>query len=265
MLKRPSLSLFFCTLLLLTTVSVQAKEDVPIIPKLEGQHFSAVRSYFDCLNADFNLLNWNDTISCSDAYIELKKVDSSEFRGTILKQIPAAGSPLGESAELYLRVSNGLIPPNLVHLPLSEAQSILTTLGIPFLHSQTTIHLGVATGFVAHQIPAPFTRLDASRQVVFLDVSSSPGVKVPNLRGMSHNKLQETLHPLGLTFIADEPLPDTIFESICKPSFHYSYDKVTSTQPASGAYVHPNTKFIVTFSIRQYTQDGEPCYNGVPL
>ena len=262
MFGRLFFAIVFSAAILHSGQAVTASSDALILPQFEKQYLAAIQPIFGCPDVDFEPSKLQDNFMCSDVHIELKKIESSAPRGTILKQIPAAGSALDDLKEIYFRVSDGLEIPNLVNLSLAAAQDMLSKRGIPFMHRTTQIHLGIPAGRIAHQVPAPSTRLDASRQVLFLDVSRSPGVRVPDLRGLTLAAAKRKLQKYGLA-PSHNSLPSAIAQ-LCGESVYY-YGEVLSTKPSYGTYVMPRSKLHLSFRVRENRMT-QPCGpGGMPL
>ena len=263
MFERPFLAIVFAAAILHSTPAVTASADETTLPQFETQYLAAIQSFFGCPALDLDLSKLQDSFRCSDVHIELKKIESPAPRGTILKQIPAAGSVLGELKQIYFRVSDGLEVPNVVNLSLRAAQEILSKRSIPFLHQATEIHLGIPAGRVVHQVPTPSSRLDASRHVLFLNVSKSPGVRVPDLRGLTLKAAKKRLRSYGLSLLGYNSLPPSHYP-LCGRSIWYFYGKVRSTKPSRGTYVMPGSTLYLSVSVHEQTGN-EPCYRGRPL
>ena len=242
--------------------TVTASTDTVVLPQFEKQYLAAIQPIFGCPDVDIVLSKLKDSFMCSDVHVELKKIESSAPRGTILKQIPAAGSGLDNLKEIYFRVSDGLEVPNVVDMSLAAAQDMLSKRGIPFLHRATQMHLGIPAGRIVHQVPAPSTRLDASRQVLFLDVSRSPGVRVPDLRGLILGEANKKIRRLGLV-PSHTSIPSSVFQ-LCGESVSI-WATVLSTKPSHGTYVVPGSKLHLSVKIHE-RRSTEVCgRGGMPL
>lgn len=112
----------------------------------------------------------------------VQMVGSLERRGRVLLQIPGAGSEIGKDRQLFLRVSDGMPVPGLEGLPKAEAEAALDRLGIGHEASDRR-HDGLNRGTVAGQLPIAGTRMDASLEVVFLDLVGGRYVTVPDVSG----------------------------------------------------------------------------------
>ena len=143
---------------------------VPITPYAEtlsnfvGRHLSEVKAEAEA----------------KDIVLVTQRVDSPERRGEILLQIPGGGSEIGTNRMVFLEVSDGLIVPDLHDRSEAKVKAELNTAGIGSMSTRRR-HPCVHKGIVADQIPEAGTRIDAYRNIVFLDVSDDSRVEVPDI------------------------------------------------------------------------------------
>ncbi|HEY4741177.1 MAG TPA: PASTA domain-containing protein [Candidatus Acidoferrales bacterium] len=89
---------------------------------------------------------------------------------TALMQQPAAGTKDGQSSRVDLLVSLGERPaayvmPDLLGLPLAEAESRITTSGLKLEKLNVAPYSNLAAGLVAGQMPAPGSRVEAGADI----------------------------------------------------------------------------------------------------
>ena len=201
----------------------------------------------------------------ADVELVIQMVESFKRRGEVLLQIPSVGSEIGTGRMVYLRVSDGLVVPDLRGRMQEEAEAMLRAAGVGSKATRKR-HLGVPSNVVAAQIPEAGTRIDASREIVFLLVSDDPGIEVPDLLGIENFEALKTLTALGLTGRIEPPNFKYDIGSICTGTTLFS-SRVTSSEPAPGSFVTPGTQIIVryeTFVVANYP--GEACDSrGFPL
>ena len=207
---------------------------VPITPYAEtlsnfvGRHLSEVKAEAEA----------------KDIVFVTQRVDSPERRGEILLQIPGGGSEIGTNRMVFLKVSDGAMAPDLRGLSEADAKNRARHHGI---HSEVTrdLHASVPEGMVADQIPEAGARIDASRQIVFLEVSDG-GIKIPELKNESHYDALRILSDLGLNGRIEPP--DFVSNSggECGVIFYYG-SRVTASNPASGSTVKTGTQIVLRY------------------
>ncbi|MGO8058267.1 PASTA domain-containing protein [Rhizobium johnstonii] len=184
--------------------------------------------------------------------IDFQKIDSVELRGKILDQIPAGGEAIGKDRRVFVRWSDGIIVPNLAGKPLADAQAELTKLGLNFASSDRR-HDGLVKGSVASQVPRANERIDASRQVVFLDLVGGRYVAVPDVNGKHLNDALATIkngelagseNPADASFAAT-PVQES---QINCETVRTTTAVASSTEPAAGTELYPGQQVIVRWS-----------------
>jgi serine/threonine-protein kinase len=117
-------------------------------------------------------------------------------RGLVAKQIPAAGTRLGESAQVTLVVSTGLprvVVPKLGGQTEADARTALSALGLRASVART--HALRRAGVVLAESPAAGRKIPV-RSVVRLTVSSGP-IVVPRVVGLSSDAATRALRASG--------------------------------------------------------------------
>ena len=200
----------------------------------------------------------------ADVTLEVVVVDSFERRGEVLLQIPSAGSEIGIDRMVYLKISDGLVVPDLHGRTQAEAEANLSAAGIGSEATRSS-HIGVPSDIVADQIPEAGTRIDASRKIVFLLVADGI-VEVPDLRELTHDEALKTLATLGLTGRIEPPVFRSETGSICRGFIYYT-SRVTSSEPTPGSIVTLGTQIIVRYKSEVFSK--EPAvrcdYQGFPF
>lgn len=170
-------SALFCALLIASVSNAQGDR---FYPDIEGKQLSTVETLLSDLGVK----------------LTIKKVDSPIRKGQVIKQIPPAKTPLGQAAEMYLVVANGLVVPKVNSKNVNMVKAELEKIGLSVEISRRPIQ-GVANGIVDFITPEPGTRIDPENEAVFLVVSNTEMVKVPdNLIGidirdvMKNNKIK---------------------------------------------------------------------------
>lgn len=178
----------------------------------------------------------------------IQRVDSSGQRDSVLMQIPAYGSEIGSQNLVYVRVSDGLVVPNVVGRIVDIARDELKAQG--FAMEVTRVQkVGVSPNVVASQLPEAGTRIDASSEIIFAEVSSDIGIAVPSLVGLNVSAARETLSTLGLTHKMEPSLKLGGSGHPCSGITFYSA-RVLSANPASGSYVRAGT--TITLNVERY-------------
>ena len=173
---------------------------------------------------------------------------------------------MGEQGAVYVRVSQGLmIPVGITGRKVETVTDELEAQGFTVEQTVTQV-LGVPKGTVAASIPPEETYVDATKEVVYLQVSGDPGVAVPNLVGLRIRQAEDTLSALGLrgkllTDIDVRPIGST-----CSGFTYYTVE-ITSSEPPAGAYL-PKAGEVRMEGTRivSSTLPAEPCTaDGTPL
>ncbi|MCF6110344.1 PASTA domain-containing protein [Mesorhizobium muleiense] len=154
----------------------------------------------------------------SGVSLVVQKVDSLERRGKIILQVPEIGSEIGTGRQIFVRVSDGMPVPDLTGKSKADAEAALTKVGIGHEASDRR-HDGLVRNTVAAQVPKPGSRVDASSEVVFLDIVGGRYVTVPDIAGQRLSDAMETLRKGELTPVedpADKDLAATSRRSVRK-------------------------------------------------
>ncbi|UCI30800.1 PASTA domain-containing protein [Mesorhizobium sp. B4-1-4] len=214
----------------------------------------------------------------SGVSLVIQKVDSLERREKILLQVPGVGSEIGTDRQIYVRVSDGMPVPDLVGKPETDAEAVLKGLGIGH-ESSDRRHDGLVRHTVAGQTPNAGDRLDASSEVVFLDVVGGRYVAVPNVAGQSLSNAMAAIRNGELSPVEDPPAPDLAATSQRSARRDCTGINVTTataagSDPAAGTEVYPGTSVKVTYQTAVTFQasneckpaiDRDPCERNVRL
>ena len=225
------------------------------LPDFVGRHLSEIMVKPETTNYSF----------------KIKKVDSKERRGNILFQIPDAGLEMGNSRNVYLEVSDGLVVPEVLGLTQAEAENKLTALGIGTEATQTR-HPNIRKGLVAVQIPSAGTKIDAKRKIVFLSISNDSRVTVPTIKTVPTlkrdiKKLKEEFRSSGLDLKIESKfrsLGPAILPYHCVGGIPHFTErahkyKVWQTKPAPGALVEPGSQILLIITIFEETMPRVSC------
>lgn len=145
---------------------------------------------------------------------ETRPVESTEPEGTVVSQVPRAGTEVGPDSVVRLEIAippaqptitePTITVPDLAGARSSEARSRLRELGLRV--TQKPIESPRPKGTVIRQSPAPGTELREG-QTVTLTVSTGPAkVTVPDVVGLDEQAAREELESAGFDVTAvDEP------------------------------------------------------------
>lgn len=143
----------------------------------------------------------------------------------------------GTAAQEEEKPARPLVVPDLKGLEIREVRRHLLIISSSFdgpiveFEEIWRPHLSVPRGVVANQVPQAGALLDPSRQVIFVDISSDPGIKLPHLIGASPKAALDRLSWLGL-----EGRPE------CQGLRIGDHDDVViQSDPAPGTYVVPGS------------------------
>ncbi|MDX1047331.1 PASTA domain-containing protein [Sinorhizobium medicae] len=199
--------------------------------------------------------------------VVVQKVDSLERRGKVLLQIPAGGTDVGTDRRIYLQASDGIVVPDLTAKPLADAQGALKSMGLASASSDRR-HDGLVRGTVASQVPRPKERIDATRQIVFLDIVGGRYVAVPDVNG---KLLSDALAAIrnGELVATESPTNESFAKTSVQESrlncktVRINKAIVSSTQPAAGTEIYPGQSVVVNWSVqpsdRDQASDAEEC------
>ena len=217
-------TLMMAAYLLITSATLSAE-----MPDFEGKNYSAVK----------------EEITATGLSEFVEYVTSSKPIGTILVQIPAAGTSTDNQSNIFLRISNGVTVPVLEGMDKVAAQNSLREIGVGLEYVEEQV-LGVQNGLVTKQIPTAGTQIDASKDVVFLRISNDSGVKIPNLIGMKHTEAKDLLQSLGLSGAENPPDPKLFHKD--DPCTSYKA-VVKSSTPNQGSYVARETTVVIHYDV----------------
>lgn len=142
--------------------------------------------------------------------------------GFVIETNPAAGQTVPREATIIVMVSQGPEPvdvPDLVGNSISQAQQILSDLGLLLVVSNTTIEVPLDSGLlgnVADQSPSRGTTVEVGSEVT-VQLGSPIQVTVPDLDGMTGTEAQDAASAVGLnvdivgtTVTNNQSLADTV-------------------------------------------------------
>ena len=225
-------------------LAMPATVSAETVPDLVGRHLSEIEAMPEV----------------ADVALEIQKVDSTTRQGEVLLQIPGGGSEIGTRRRIYLKVSNGVLVPDLHGRKKSEAETKLTVAGIGLAVTQRPF-ARVRKNLVAAQFPKAGTRIDASRQIIFLVVSK--GTKIPNLVGLTHVKALNRLHRLGLNGRIEPPGFESHRGVLCNPGLRVYSTRVTEHEPKAATLVQPGTNVTIYYKSVFIGSERQTCSNGI--
>ena len=122
--------------------------------------------------------------------------------GVVISQDPPGGAiavPIWSTVYVRIRAPVGLVAPNVVGMPESEARSILEGLGL-LIRVIRGYNSTVTAGLVVSQVPPAGSPLDLFEILLAVSLGPLPAVLlVPNVVGMPESQALSTLQGLGLT------------------------------------------------------------------
>ena len=195
------------------------------LPDLVGRHLSEIKAM----------------PALENVALEIQRVDSPTRRDVVLLQIPGVGSDISTDPRVYLKISNGLVVPDILGRSQADAESALHDAGMGSAATQRP-HPLVPRDIVAVQIPEAGTRIDASREIVYLVVSDE--IEMPNLIGLTTDQALETVKESGLN---GHLLPQkfrTTTGDFCRGFIRWNR-QVTASDPVSKTFVMLGTEVII--------------------
>ena len=162
----------------------------------------------------------------------VENVPAVEPIGRVMLQIPAPGSEMSADRKIFVRVSVGIVVPSLINLTDVAAHKQLEALGV-FVEQTERNGPGIKKGIVFDQVPKPGATIDASRDVVFLTVSSSPSIPVPGLAGVDYRDATKRLSDIGFIGVMLQTHDLRPTGSYCSGFTYYSA-RIVSTEPVRG-------------------------------
>ena len=136
--------------------------------------------------------------------------------GTVVAQMPAAGSMVAPLDRLSISVSRGAVDtpfalPNLRGLPVDDAVALLASLGVRQIERIPAAGLGRFAGEVTDQRPLAGAEVLASTPVALVfEVEGTAVVRVPELRGLelwqAQLRLADAQLQLGAVRSVDDPI-----------------------------------------------------------
>lgn len=215
-------------------------------PDLLGKTLSEIGEDFS--QADFSLL--------------VQQVEAAEPKGRVFLQVPSPGADMGEGAMVYVRVSQGLMVP--AGLAGRNAETVVTELEARgfAVERTSTLVLGVPDGIVAAVIPEEGTFLDATQDVVFLQVSNDRGIEIPNLVGLRIGQARDMLAALGLRGELVTKLDLRSIGSICTGFTDFTAEITASDPPHGQHLLHGSTVRLEGKKVVSWSMAPEPCGPG---
>ena len=171
----------------------------------------------------YDMTGWNveraEKTLVRDGYIvssETEKADGAE--GTVIRQLPAAGTRLEQGAEVHLVVSTPRIMPEVVGKPLSEVELLMKEEGLNFSTEEQISDSD--EGVILSCNIAPGKQADFTTDIRF--VVSKPRT-VPDIIGKSQDEADRMIQDMGctmkVTYVAPEAgqAEDTVVSCIPAP------------------------------------------------
>lgn len=194
------------------------------------------------------------------------ETSSAERLGRVFSQIPAEGTDM-DGGEILLRVSSGRVVPPIRMRSIEEVSRELEELGIGWIASERA-ELGVSPGLVSRSEPSEGAVVDASEQVVFLTVSNTELVEIPDLVGEGFGASVSRLTDLGLsvsegteTVVSSEPIPNAHWRCVDQ----IKRATVAAMEPGAGKSVPVGSSITVSSNVT-ISYMVEPCTdNGTRL
>ncbi len=137
------------------------------------------------------------------------KIEGEEFSelppGVVMSQTPAAGAKLKLGEEVKVVISKGKRPlkaPVLIDKTLSEAEKIVSNLGLKLVTESWEYHNVIPKGRIVKQSPEPETVVTEGLIRVVLSKGKEP-VRSPNLIGKTISEAEKELSKLGLKLVIE--------------------------------------------------------------
>lgn len=149
-------------------------------------------------------------IEAADFDLVVERVDSPEAVGSILMQAPEPGQSVGPGRVLWLRVSDGVVMPDVRMRAVGDATLLLSELGASALVQVVSEEIDVtADTAVVDQFPEPGARFDAHLEAATLMVGWLLPEPLPDLAGVNIRDATARLEALGLSAspMTDEEAP----------------------------------------------------------
>ncbi|MEO0099775.1 MAG: TonB family protein [candidate division WOR-3 bacterium] len=137
------------------------------------------------------------------------KIEGEEFSelppGVVMSQTPAAGAKLKLGEEVKVVISKGKRPlkaPVLIDKTLSEAEKIVSNLGLKLVTESWEYHNVIPKGRIVKQSPEPEAVVTEGLIRVVLSKGKEP-VRSPNLIGKTISEAEKELSKLGLKLVIE--------------------------------------------------------------
>jgi serine/threonine-protein kinase len=158
----------------------------------------------------------------------------------VLRQVPYAGSLVRQGRRVYLTVSTGAqqsVVPNVIGLPLRQAQLQLLQQGFRMGELLTEYHDSLPPGTVVWQNPAPSSRaLPGTAVTLVVSQQPLPALTMPNVLFQSLEEARALLEQMGLRVVVANTVSDPTFLP----------NTVVAQSPSEGTPVAPGTTVSLT-------------------
>lgn len=196
-----------------------------------------------------------------EAGIELviRRLDAHFRPNLVMDQTPSAGAILGEDRRVNIVVSDGRVVPNFLGRPQAQVTAELDRLGISWEVTTRRV-AGIEAGMVGEVAPSVGARIDPTREVVYLIVSTIPFTTIPSdLVGLRHGEAVERLERLGFRVSFDREI-NMNSRGNCYAVGRYVYS-VTGSNPRPGARVESGRRVTLRLRERYQLDIIEECPN----
>lgn len=233
----PSMLSLFVAAVLPVTAAVKVGAQARTMPDLVGVLVEDANVELEPLGAD----------------VIVDKVRAPQGVGVILLQVPEPGEPLGQNGLVFLRVSDGVVMPDLNNLTEAEARAVLDAAGVAVVVTEPTPS-AIGKSVVVNQFPPAGARIDAAIEVATLVLT--PQIVVPDFKGIAVGAAKEKLGSLGLVATATTAEVRPPRPGKCS----YYAETVTNSDPAAGTLLRPSSEVVLHYGFALVTF--RPCEAG---
>lgn len=204
-----------CLIIVLIMLVSSSARSEGVYPNVEGKQLLEVESITSALGIE----------------LLIEKVDSPVSRGRILSQIPPPETPLGQTTKMYIKVSDGLLVPDVLQRNVKISKAELEALGFTVEVSNRPLK-GISNGLVAFVTPEVGARVDPQNEAIFIVASNIEMVKIPS--SIIGKNVYEVVKNTKLSFVHN--IKNRLLTDMCwSPATIKHY--VTSSLPAPGVVV----------------------------
>jgi eukaryotic-like serine/threonine-protein kinase len=180
-------------------------------------------------------------------------------QGSVIDQHPAVGSRVREGSLVTLVVSKGLQPivvPNFAGMPIDQAQTLATKLGITLETSQQVVMPGQQPGTIASQDVNPGNKIERGGIVhVAVNAAAQPGPQNPNAGGTAVvPQVIGEPYAQATTTLQQAGFPSYIEYSVAPSSANGT---IIGEDPSGGAQVSAGSRITLTLSVPGEVPDTE--------